>query len=169
MIYILKPNFKKYTSFKVLYFRKRMFSPSSHMKIRDATTDDDDDARRSVVVFIADASAVSAVPGLRRRRRRRRCRRRRRGRRRRRTISRGDDDDDPGIRPRRPSVVVVACAPLLPFVRGASACSLFGGAFLPISRIASTTIRGALLPTTTTTAGRGIPPPPPCAGGSSKS
>jgi hypothetical protein len=35
-IYFKMPTFNKYTSFKVLYFHKLLFSPSSHMKIRDA-------------------------------------------------------------------------------------------------------------------------------------
>jgi len=37
-IYFKMPTFNKYTSFKVLYFHKLLFSPSSHMKIRDAAT-----------------------------------------------------------------------------------------------------------------------------------
>ena len=37
-IYFKMPTFNKYNSFKVLYYHKILFSPSSHMKIRDTAT-----------------------------------------------------------------------------------------------------------------------------------
>ena len=52
------PTFNKYTSFKVLYFHKLLFSPSSHLKIRDAKTG----RRQYNHFYITMAKTTRSVP-----------------------------------------------------------------------------------------------------------
>ena len=56
-IYFKMPTFNKYISFKVLYYQKILFSPSSHMKIRDAAT-----RRQYNRFYITMAKTTRSVP-----------------------------------------------------------------------------------------------------------